>query len=285
LGSLRQGFFRITLAAALLLGALIYIQESRSATHGPPPQDPTLSPFDPAAARKLSPEKRREYDVRFFNEMSMKDHHPTDPRYQLFKKMADEGFEVAHLALRLFDIRLGGDRYRPEAWPRLKALAAAGDLSAVCLHAKYAYVFEPKLDQRVVFGAVRGAAEAGHPHCSGIYAQYFRTGKLVMSNPSQYVAWETKAAKGGDLLAQLILADLYATGQHVPVDLPRARCWLEEALRSDQTAKTWNDVQSIRFGVSQAAARGFDNTGAYLLGTGCEVRSEESRTVERERQQ
>jgi hypothetical protein len=280
----RRGFFRGILAVAFLIATLGYGPDSRSATYAPPPHDPTLAPFDPAAARKLSPEKRREYDVRFFNEMFMKDHHPTDPRYQLFRKMADEGFEVAHLALRLFDIRLGGARYRPEAWPRLKALVGEGDLSAVCLHAKYAYVFEPKLDQRVVFEAVRRVAEAGHPHCSGIYAQYFRTGKLVVPNSQQYIAWETKAAKDGDLAAQLTLASLYASGDSVGIDLALARCWLEEALRSDQTAKTWNDAQSIRFGVSRSAARGFDNTGSYLPGTRCEVRSEDSRAIGKEQQ-
>ncbi len=268
----RRGFFRV-LAATLLIGVLAYVPDSGSATYAPPPHDPTLGPFDPAAARKLSPEKRREYDVRFFNEMFVKDDHPTDPRYQLFKKMADEGFEVAHIALRLFDIRLAGDRYHPEAWPRLKALAAEGDASAICLHAKYAYVFEPKLDQRVVFEAVRGAAEAGHPHCSGIYAQYFRTGKFATPSRLQYIAWETKAAKGGDLLAQLIVAGLYAGGEGVDMDLARARCWVEEALRSNQTGLTSSHAQGIRWTIRENAERGMSRPGGYQLGTGCEVRS------------
>lgn len=272
LPSLRRGFFRIALAAALLIGALIYAHESRSTTYAPPPSDSTLGTFDPATARKLSPDKRREYDVRFFNEMFVKNDHPTDSRYQLFKRMADEGFEVAHLALRLFDIRLGGDRYRPEAWPRLKALAAEGDLSAVCLHAKYAYVFDPKLDQRVVFDAVRGAAEAGHPHCSGLYAHYFRRGQFVNADVTQYVSWETKAAKAGDLLAQLIVADLYARGEGVDMDLARARCWIEEALKSDQTGLTHSHAQGIRWTIRENAERGTARPGAYQLGTGCEVR-------------
>jgi hypothetical protein len=268
----RRCFIRAIVACAVLVGVLAYTPNSGSATYVPPPHDPTLGPFDPDTARKLSPEKRREYDVRFFNEMFVKDDHPTDARYQLFKKMADEGFEVAHLALRLFDIRLGGNRYRPEAWPRLKALAAEGDLSAICLHAKYTYIFEPKLDQRVVFEAVRAAAEAGHPHCSGIYAHYFRRGQFADADIAQYVSWETKAAKAGDLLAQLSVADLYASGRGIRVDLARARCWVEEALRSDQTRLTHSHAQAIRWVIRENAERGMDTPGAYKPGTGCEVR-------------
>jgi hypothetical protein len=277
-GSSRQGFARL-IVAATLLAALLYVPESWSGTYVPPPHDPTLGPFDPAAAGKLSPEKRREYDVLFFNEMSLKDHYPTGPRYQLFRKMADDGFETAHLALQLFDIRLAGDRYHRQAWPRLEALAATGDSSAMCLRAKYAYVFEPTLDQRVVFETVQKLAEAGHPHCSGVYAQYFRTGKFVTPSSSEYVAWETKAAKAGDLLAQLILADLYATGVGAYVDLARARCWLEEVLRTNQSGIVLADAQGIRFSIRESAARGFDNTGSYVAGTGCEARADESRGV------
>jgi TPR repeat protein len=259
----------LTLAVALLIGVSLYAPDSRSDSFRPPPHDPTLGPFDPTTAQKLSPEKRREYDILFFNEMSVKDDHPTAQRYQLFREMAHDGFEVAHVTLELFDIRLAGDRFNPISWPRLKKLVAEGDVSAKCLYALYVKAFEPAVDESVRRQAIREAAEAGHPRCSTAHAGYL----LLEGSEKEGFLWREQAASAGDLLAQLAQARAYASGKGAPRDLDRAECWLQEAWRSDQTAKTKSSIMAIQWGIREQRGHSSMPSAQYAPGTACKVRT------------
>lgn len=262
---------RVILAAALLIGALLCAPDSQSNTPGSPARDRTLRPFDPAKAPDLSPEKRREYDVRFFNEMSLRREHPLEPRYQLFREMAEDGFEVAHLALRLYDIRHSDGTLRdPQAVKRLKALAAGGDLSAKCFYGMFASKAEhPNFDRMGILPYIIDAGDGGHPYCTGAFASFLRgDGPL----PSRYEEWiriqkdpakrivralelEERAARAGDLRSQSSLALSFRLGKKVPLDYGRARCWAAIAIRTSGSAPIIvNDAISLENGIRWAVS-------------------------------
>jgi TPR repeat protein len=101
-----------------------------------------LLPFDYEKAKQLSPEKRREYDVIFFNEVAVWNMNsnrysqapgaPFIERDAEFRRMAADGYLLAYVALRLLDIRRGSERTDPEAVDMLMKAAEEGDASAMC---------------------------------------------------------------------------------------------------------------------------------------------------------
>jgi hypothetical protein len=174
--------------------------------------------------------------------------HPFERRYQLFREMAEDGFEVAYLALLLYDIRHGdGMRRDPRAMTRLKALAATGDLSAKCFYGRFAWRGERQdFDWRETLPYIIDAADGGHPSCTGAFASFLRNDRPL---PAQYESWtkiqrdpqarmtkalelEEWAARAGDLGSQSWLALAYQLGKHVHQDYGRARCWAALATRT-----------------------------------------------------
>ena len=96
-------------------------------------------PFDREKANALSPEKRRQYDVVFFNEIVMWNENSNRYRQDGFKerkaefqRMAADGYLPAYVALRLTNITSGTTTHDPEALQMLLRAAADGDLSATC---------------------------------------------------------------------------------------------------------------------------------------------------------
>ncbi|HZW23945.1 MAG TPA: hypothetical protein VFF26_00520 [Gallionella sp.] len=102
-----------------------------------------LPPFDYEKAKQLSSEKRREYDVVFFNQVVVwnmnSNRYGSDPRaspvgrVMEFKRMAADGYLPAYVALRLLDIEQGRERNDPEAVAMLVKAAEDGDASAMCV--------------------------------------------------------------------------------------------------------------------------------------------------------
>lgn len=101
-----------------------------------------LPSFDYEKAKRLSPEKRREYDVVFFNQAEVwnmnSNRYGSDPRASSggrmaeFKRMAADGYLPAYVALRLLDIEEGRYRNDLEAVAMLEKAAEEGDASAMC---------------------------------------------------------------------------------------------------------------------------------------------------------
>lgn len=101
-----------------------------------------LPPFDHEKAKQLTPEKRREYDVIFFNQVEVwnmnSNRYGSDPRASSvgrvaeFRRMAADGYLPAYVALRLLDIEEGRYRNDPEAVAMLEKAAEEGDASAMC---------------------------------------------------------------------------------------------------------------------------------------------------------
>lgn len=112
------------------------------------------APFDSEKAKKLTLEKRHEYDVIFANEMDIRDSnsnryideflatHPEEQakqigshyqrRYEEVSAMAADGYLPAYVALRLFDIRKGRRIEDVAALKMLMNAGAQGDVSAMC---------------------------------------------------------------------------------------------------------------------------------------------------------
>ena len=101
-----------------------------------------LPPFDYAKAKQLSEDKRRAYDVVFFNEIVIWNKNsnryganqkiPGVGRDAEFRRMASNGYLPAYVALRLLDIVRGSERDDPAALAMLLKAANEGDASAMC---------------------------------------------------------------------------------------------------------------------------------------------------------
>lgn len=138
-----------------------------------------LPPFDYEKAKQLSPEKRRAYDVVFFNEVVV--WNMNSNRYGSgigasnigrdaeFRRMAEAGYLPAYVALRLLDIVRGNELDDPEAVAMLLKAADEGDASAMCAfavipinsHEESSYAERSARGLRMV---ERGFA-LGHPAC------------------------------------------------------------------------------------------------------------------------
>lgn len=137
-----------------------------------------LLPFDYEKAKQFSPEKRREYDVVFFNEIAVWNMNsnrysqipgaPFIERDAEFRRMAADGYLLAYVALRLLDIKTGSERNDPEALAMLLKAANEGDASAMCAFSVMPlWKTIPSDDERISLG--KKWAEAGaalkHPAC------------------------------------------------------------------------------------------------------------------------
>jgi len=212
--------FCVSLSACLAVGAL----DARA----PKAVEPALPAFDHSKATRLSAEKRRQYDLEFFNQLFVRHEGDTWARYRLFRSMADDGFEVAYLALKLLDIPRGATHFDQTAWHRLGQLIKTDDVSAKCFYGIYGQAFDHSAgDDKARRENIAAAAAQKHPGCLGAYGNYFE--QTLEQELNQIL----EGAKLGDLLSQSKLVSIYMTGKGVPQDFGRAMCWSEIALRSN----------------------------------------------------
>jgi TPR repeat protein len=232
-----------------------------------------LSPFDVEKAKLLSPVKRQAYDLRFFNEMYSRMVLTGEPDAirQVYREMAEDGFEIAHLALRLYDMfHRHWPRHEAGALSRLKELAAQGDLSAKCFYGRFAWRADySKYDRMEILPYVIDAADGGHPSCTGAFASWLRGDEPL---PQKYQLWiqihqdpearlakalelEQQAARAGDLGSQSSFALKYQLGKYVPQDFGRARCWASIAVRTSRGAPVIaNDAIALEQTIRRAIA-------------------------------
>ncbi|HYP81708.1 hypothetical protein [Variovorax sp.] len=138
------------------------------------PDDPPrldLPPFDSAKAARLSPQKRAAYEQELFSEIpswslgSRRYPNPADSakREQRWMQMANDGFELAYITLRVLSPATLEEYSMRGPMKRLEALAEQGDTGAMCLMTalasggeEYVQLYKKWLE--------RGAA-LGHPEC------------------------------------------------------------------------------------------------------------------------
>jgi TPR repeat protein len=109
------------------------------------------------------------------------------------------------------------------AW--LESRAAEDDPHAqFFLGTAYVDYSSPVPDPFRATGYFRSAARGGVPE-----AQFRLALLLLDKTPEQALTWLTRAADAGHAQASALLGEYYLTGQHVPMDLPKALGYLETA--------------------------------------------------------
>lgn len=153
-----------------------------------------LEGFDPARAAKLTPEKRAAYEQELFSEVlhwfDPTTRYPTWepnyylPREQRWLEMANDGFELAHIALRVLRPSAGVKYNAGPAFKRLEELAEQGDQGAMCMMQSIRIIASPRdvtpqVIERARHWMVKGA-ELGHPQCVRMLG-----GRLLMGSDGQ----------------------------------------------------------------------------------------------------
>lgn len=260
-----------TFAAALLLMAMLplaacspktsmstYYDGSESVRPQPPD-----GRFDQEAARRLTPERRRQLDIEFFNQFRYKSEGPdTSDREGRIRAAAEEGLEVAYLAEQLYNFKNGGlpwfrPGYQPY-WERLRALAASGDASAQCLLWEVAREYRYfKLDPPTAYDVdvlapryLKAAAEQGHPYCTPR-----QVGKEKPDYFNNNVETELVCARLGVHECQEGMAARYASGRSVPVDKVKALCWIYKAKSNNSAPSLENFFRSQSYAVWKVAGQ------------------------------
>lgn len=229
-----------------------------------------LPAFDLAKAQTLTAEQRQRYDILLFNQFSVVGQGDTEKRYQLFKKMAEDGFEPAYLLLRLHSVRGNYPLHDPMALKRAKELGDQGDRSALCLWTLVHWDKEGRVDIERVEPWLKKAAELHHPRCMGFYAGLaFFEGRFGGEAKANAIPLLLEAAKQGDLKAQLGLVILYSFDDWGKKNWPLAKCWVTEALKSDtDEARVMNTLLHNQ-AMDELGAGAYATLPSYKEGSHC----------------
>lgn len=187
-------------------------------------------------ASSLTPEQRREYDRQFFNELETWNansaEYSFDTREALFRKMARDGYQVAEIALEIFQPSRGRIVTSRSALDKLQRLADSGDASAMC----FLSIAWTKMDQKKVpyqpeVGRKyieRGAA-LGQPYCKFVLATLYGSGEPgYPKDLGKARRMIREVALEGYYIAHLTLFNHYSMGEQPYADLGRVRkalCW------------------------------------------------------------
>ncbi|MCQ9379500.1 hypothetical protein [Methyloversatilis sp. XJ19-49] len=257
-----------------LLGGLVMTTAACSA------QSPDMPPFDAAKAKLLSPERRAQLDVAFFNEFDTRREGPPTidhPRAARVHEMAKEGFEIAFLAENIFNLGAGGvprvETDVPKLWRRVKLLALAGDPSAQCLvwnaepmlREEFSILPPPEPDEPTRYQMLEKAALDGHPSCMGDWGNY-----QYQNDAAARVQWNLKGAKKGCLICRLRLAFAYAAGEGVEKADGVAWCWILESWAISKANTVVGDAQAVAGLIQREFLAPSQQVKRYLAGTNCE---------------
>ena len=203
------------------------------------------APFDFDKAKNLSPEKRRQYDVVFFNEIAVWDW--TSNRYGKnspakrkteFEEMAADGYLPAYVALRLVRFSPKARLNDPEALRMLLDEAKRGDPSAMC--AVSAIPSDNSLwpNEKVRIETARqmtiAAAERGQGDCAASYGRAMLHGDIpgIAKNPDKGLSLLLESAREGYYRAAQSLFGVRAVKAYKhqfdfadQAELRKALCW------------------------------------------------------------
>jgi hypothetical protein len=152
-------------------------------------------PFDYEKAKTLSPEKRRQYDLVFFNEIETWQYNTqrfpgpnaNAQRKAEFQRMADDGYLPAYVAIRLLGIFPAEERIDSEALNMLIREANAGDISAMCAVSRMPItqknwqqkdVVAQKDVREILTRFVRDGARRGHGACEADFGSWLLLGNF-----------------------------------------------------------------------------------------------------------
>jgi hypothetical protein len=204
-----------------------------------------LPPFDISKWRQISPEKKRQYDVVFFNEIetwNLNSNRYSPDRSHIerraeFEKMSTDGYFPAYAAIRLAGIWPAQERDDPEALEMLLKEAERGDTSAMC-----AVLVTPQKRElwgernyREISRKLMVAASAqGHGACMGYYGGALLLGNIpeIPQNRKAAIPLLLESAKQGYYVAafrlfQVRRAKIFTNEFDFTnrEELERALCW------------------------------------------------------------
>jgi len=257
---------------ALLAGVVFFVASAmllyESAREYFPRRD--LRAFDFRRAKLLSVETRAAYELELFGELSQWNRpsrrYPTGTgvgqREKRWRQLADEGFELAHIALQV--LRPDGGLVHPIDKPmhRLLALAERGDSSAMCLmtglvsqvkHARLSAEHSSLARKWLLRGA-----EHNHPECQLQLGRRLILGiDGVAKDAKRGLALELAARRAGyahdvDGLV-LYFQQRWSTE---PADLTRLYCWLSIDAQSRLTDGPQNMLRVLRAEAGRVDSQG-----------------------------
>jgi hypothetical protein len=223
-----------------------------------------LDSFDSTKAAQLTPEKRAAYEQELFGEVlhwfDPTTRYPTWepnhylPREQRWLEMANDGFELAHIVLRVVQPGAGKKYNAGPAFKRLEALAEQGDLGAMCLMQSLSIIASPRdvtphIDERARHWMVKGA-ELGHPECL-----LMQGGRMLVGSDGQ-----PKDPERGKALIFESIRKGYTHGsgmlaQHFKkqdfrdfADVKRVYCW---RIWGSKVYKVMEPLESVQYTINQ----------------------------------
>jgi hypothetical protein len=196
----------------------------------------TEKPSATKATSELPPEKVREYDRIFFNEIEIWNKngrvHDFWSRERLFREMARDGYEVAGIALEIFKPTRGIVVTSVPAYEKLRSLAGSGDASAMCfLNFAYAKMDSDRIPYRFEneLKYVERGLRLGHPDCKYTIATFYGSGAWgYPRDREKALAMIREVALEGYYVAHVSMFNDYAKDARRFSDLAivkRALCW------------------------------------------------------------
>lgn len=225
-----------------------------------------LENFDSAKAAQLTPEKRAAYEQELFSEVlhwfRPTQRYPTwEPNYYLpreerWLEMANDGFELAHIVLRVVQPGAGKKYNAGPAFKRLEALADQGDQGAMCLMQSLSIIASPRdvtpqINERARHWMVEGA-KLGHPECL-----LMQGGRMLVGSDGQPMDPERGKAlifesirKGYTHGSGMLAEHFKEQGLDDFADVKRVYCWRIWGAKVHQAMEP---MKSVRYAVEQDA--------------------------------
>lgn len=225
-----------------------------------------LKSFDSTKAAQLSPQKRAAYEQELFSEVlhwfRPTQRYPTWepnyylPREQRWLEMANDGFELAHIVLRVVQPSAGVKYDAGPVFKRLEELAEQGDQGAMCMMQSMRIIASPRdITPQIAEQTqqwVRKGAELGHPECLLILGS-----QLLMDSDHQ--PRDTQRGKAlifesirkGYVHDSGVMAQFYEEqGYRDFEDVKRVYCW---RIWGAKVYRAMEPMKSVRYSVEQDA--------------------------------
>jgi TPR repeat protein len=225
-----------------------------------------LESFDSAKAAQLTPEKRAAYEQELFSEVlhwfDPTHRYPTWepnyylPREQRWLEMANDGFELAHIALRVLQPSAGVKYNAGPALRRLEELAEQGDQGAMCMMQSLSIVASPRdvtpqIDDRARYWMIKGG-ELGHPECLLMWGSRLLVGSDGQpKDPERGKALIFESIRKGYVHGLGVMAMHYEEkGLRDFADFKRLYCW---EVWGAKVFLTMEPLKSVQYSINQDA--------------------------------
>jgi hypothetical protein len=224
-----------------------------------------LSAFDASKATQISPEKRAALEHELFSELSLWNRgsvqYPTSEdinrREQRWLAMANEGFELAHITLRVLQPSTGRVYELQQPMQRLVKLAEAGDVGAMCLMTGLVNEASARINtdthEELYKKWLERGATLGHPECKkALGGRLLRGVDGYTKNTSRGIGLIFESRKAGYIHdAGSTILHYKSKGYEDSDNLKRLYCW------KVIDAKTYvsDPMDSLKYSIEKQSAK------------------------------